>query len=187
MAAKKGKSKTASTRAPKTNRKASKQEVSAAEVPASGNAKVTVAPEPKRRRNAKKAAKEAASNSSEALMPAVGTVIKKLDRNGKVRCECTVVPDGVRYQGNLYKSLSGAAAAAASDLGLSGKSFNGFIFWSLKKPNVAVDPIERLERLWQRYSSAALELLRQDAPAEQKEARTARVRQHVAQLQTAAA
>ena len=58
-----------------------------------------------------------------ALVP--GTVLRKLDRKGKPRCECTVEAEGYRYKGTVYTSLSGAAAAAAKDLSLSGKSFNG--------------------------------------------------------------
>jgi hypothetical protein len=61
-----------------------------------------------------------------ALTP--GTVLRKTDRAGKVRCECTVDTEGFRYKGKLYSSLSGAAAAAAKDLGLSGTWFNGYTF-----------------------------------------------------------
>jgi hypothetical protein len=34
-------------------------------------------------------------------LPPAGTVIKKVDRDGKVRCECTVTKDGAVYKGKL--------------------------------------------------------------------------------------
>ena len=43
-----------------------------------------------------------------ALVP--GTVPRKLDRAGTVRCECTVEAGGYKYDGKVYGSLSGAAA-----------------------------------------------------------------------------
>jgi hypothetical protein len=66
---------------------------------------------------------EAAAGSASRL-PAVGTVIKKTDRHGAVRCQCTVVEEGVRYKGRVFGSLSGAAMAAAQDLGLKNKTQN---------------------------------------------------------------
>src|SRR5258708_24599520 len=42
-----------------------------------------------------------------ALTP--GTVLRKTDRAGKVRCECTVDTEGFRYKGKLYSSLPGSA------------------------------------------------------------------------------
>lgn len=86
-----------------------------------------------------------------ALTP--GAVLRKTDCEGKVRCECTVEAGGFRYKGELFNSLSGAAAAAAKDLGLSGTSFNGFVFWGLKPSGR--DPLHRVEHLWQRYSNAS--------------------------------
>jgi len=74
--------------------------------------------------------REAAAHAkaeSAALVP--GTVLRKPDRKGKTRCECTVEAEGYRYKGTVYGSLSGAATAAAKDLGLSGTSFNGYVFW----------------------------------------------------------
>ena len=82
--------------------------------------------------------------ASQALTP--GTVLKKLDRAGKTRCECAVEAGGYRYKGTVHASLSGAAAAAAKDLGLSGTSFNGYVFWGLTKPGRAT-AIDRLEPL----------------------------------------
>lgn len=79
---------------------------------------------------------------SEARLPPVGTVIQKRDRYGTVRCECTVDEAGICYKGKLYGSLSGAAMAAASDLGLTNKTQNGFTFWGLTKPTRTLDDPE---------------------------------------------
>ena len=111
-----------------------------------------------------KAAKaQPASMSAEdaARLPPVGTVIKKLARDGRVRCECKIEAEGVRYDGEIYKSLSGAAVAAAKALGLSGSSFNGYVFWGLAKPaRASADPAVRLDKLWARYEEAASALLK---------------------------
>ena len=114
-----------------------------------------------------------------ALVP--GTVLKKLDRNGKTRCECTVEAEGYRFKGTVYGSLSAAAAAAAKHLGLSGTSFNGYVFWGLTKPGRAT-AVERLEHLWNRYSSAAVALLK----GAEKVAGLERVKQHQAQMKAVA-
>lgn len=112
-----------------------------------------------------------------ALTP--GAVLRKTDRAGKVRSECTVDAGGYRYKGKLYNSLSSTAAAAAKDLGLSGTSFNGHVFWGLSKPS-GRDPLHRVEHLWQRYSNAAAAVLKADGPA--KAAALERLRQHAAQI-----
>lgn len=65
-------------------------------------------------------------------LPAIGTVIRKLDRHGKVRCKCRVVRDGIQYKGRVYRSLSGSAVAAATDLGLESPTQNGYVFWDLQ-------------------------------------------------------
>jgi Protein of unknown function (DUF2924) len=85
-------------------------------------------------------------------MPPVGTVIKKTDRYGAVRCECKVEETGFRYEGTVYRSLSAAAMAAAKDLRLTNKTQNGWTFWGLTKPpRPSSDPVEALERGWARY------------------------------------
>ena len=113
-----------------------------------------------------------------ALTP--GTFLRKADREGKVRCECTVEAGGFRYEGKLYNSLSGAAAAAAKDLKLSGTSFNGYVFWGLKPSGR--DPLHRVEHLWQRYSIAAAQLLK----GPERTAALERLRQHAAQIKAIA-
>ena len=85
-------------------------------------------------------------------LPPVGTVIEKRDRHGQVRCACTVEDGGIRYRGALYRSLSAAAMAAAANLELTNKTQNGYTFWGLSKPPRApTDPMEVLDRAWERY------------------------------------
>ncbi len=101
--------------------------------------------------DASDAAEEAASR-----LPPVGTVIKKVDRHGAVRCQCTVVEDGIRYKGRVFRSLSGAAMAAAQDLGLENKTQNGFTFWGLVKPSRKLDdPETALKKASDRYQKLA--------------------------------
>ena len=111
----------------------------------------------------------------------VGTKLQKLDREGNVRCECTVEEGGYRYEKTVFRSLSAAAAAAAKDLGLAGKSFNGYVFWGLTKPGVK-NTLDRVEHLFRRYSEAALQLSRDP---KQKASCLERVRKHVEHLQAA--
>ena len=130
-------------------------------------------------RKPRKAAPPAPTPAAPGTSLKPGTVLRKIDRAGKARCECTVDAAGYRYEGKLYESLSSAAAAAAKDLGLSGKSFNGYVFWGLSKPS-GRDPLHRVEHLWQRYSNAGSELLKGDA--ESRAGGLTRLRQHAAQL-----
>jgi hypothetical protein len=89
-------------------------------------------------------------------LPPPGTVIEKRDHSGNVRCKCTVGDDGIRYEGKVYKSLSAAAMAAAKDLGIGGRTQNGYTFWGLSKPQrPAGDPLEALGRAWDRYRERA--------------------------------
>ncbi len=103
------------------------------------------------------AAKASASTRErDPRLPPVGTVLRKVDRHGATRCEATVEADGFRYDGTLYKSLSGAAMVAAKDLGLGDTAQNGFVFWSLVKPAArALDPITALEHAWDRFHAKA--------------------------------
>lgn len=92
----------------------------------------------------------------ESRLPPVGTVIKKRDRHGQVRCECKVVESGIRYKGRDFASLSGAAMAAADDLGLKNKTQNGFVFWGLTKPARKLeDPVGVLGKSFERYHNLA--------------------------------
>ena len=92
----------------------------------------------------------------ELRLPPVGTIIKKVDRYQNVRCQCTVVEDGVRYKGHVYRSLSGAAMAAAQDLGLKNKTQNGFTFWGITKPaRKLADPLAALTKSWERFHGVA--------------------------------
>jgi hypothetical protein len=92
----------------------------------------------------------------DARLPPPGTLLQKLDRRGAVRCECTIGEDGIHYAGQIYRSLSGAAMAAAKDLGLANKTQNGFAFWQITRPNrKSGDPLGSLNRAWERYLSQA--------------------------------
>lgn len=96
------------------------------------------------------------TTGSESRLPPVGTVIQKRDRYGAVRCECTVDESGIRYKGKLYGSLSGAAMAAATDLGLTNKTQNGFTFWGLTKPTRTLDdPEAALKKACARFQGLA--------------------------------
>jgi hypothetical protein len=100
----------------------------------------------------KKAAKPAAEpRERDPRLPPPGTTIKKLDRAGGVRAEVKVTETGFIYQGEEFRSLSGAAMAAAKDLDIKG-AVNGYLFWGLQKqaPRVT-DPVEALEAAWNRY------------------------------------
>lgn len=93
----------------------------------------------------------------ESRLPPVGTVIKKVDRHDRVRCQCTVVEDGIRYKGQVYRSLSGAAMAAAQDLGLKNKTQNGFTFWGLTKPaRKLANPVDAMAKAFSRSHGVAV-------------------------------
>jgi hypothetical protein len=110
-------------------------------------------------------------------LPEAGTVIRKLDRNGSVRCECTVEADGIRYGGQLYRSLSAAAVAAAADLGIKGAQ-NGYIFFGLSKPaRPGEDPLSRLEKSWSCYEACARTVIA-TAAAERKPELMAAIERH---------
>lgn len=112
-------------------------------------------------------------------LPEPGTVIQKRDRQGNVRCECTVEADGVRYNGTLYRSLSAAAMAAAKDLNLGGKTQNGFTFWGLSKPpRKGVDPLASLDKAWQRYRDRLHATLSNGITDENRERVHALIQQH---------
>jgi hypothetical protein len=97
-----------------------------------------------------------APRARDPRLPEPGTVLQKKDRQGIVRCECTVEADGIRYQGTLYRSLSAAAMAASKDMGLGGRAQNGYLFWRLiKQPSRGGDPVAALERAWERYRERA--------------------------------
>jgi hypothetical protein len=86
-------------------------------------------------------------------LPTVGTVLRKLDRHNAVRCECKVVEGGFEYKGELFKSLSGAACAAAKDLRISGAQ-NGFVFWGIVRADPkAKNPVQAIEKVWERYNA----------------------------------
>jgi len=119
----------------------------------------------------KKAAKPAAEpRERDSRLPPPGTVLKKLDRSGAVRCECKVTETGIIYKGDEFRSLSGAAMAAAKDLGING-SQNGFLFWGLIKQQAPLrDPVEALQAAWDRYHDRvkAIAAAEMEAPVKMK-------------------
>jgi hypothetical protein len=115
----------------------------------------------------------------DSRLPAVGTTIEKRDRHGAVRCKCSVEEGGIRYAGKAYASLSGAAMAAAKDLGLKNKTQNGYIFWGLvKPPRPASDPIQGLERAWERYRDRAQALVKEGGTEENRSRVAASIGKH---------
>jgi hypothetical protein len=114
-------------------------------------------------------AAQARSAAPDPRLPAVGTTIEKSDRHDAVRCKCTIEEGGIRYEKKVYTSLSGAAMAAAKDLGLKNKTQNGFIFWGLvKPPRPASDPILALERAWERYRDRVEALVKESITEENR-------------------
>lgn len=70
---------------------------------------------------------------SAGQLPPPGTVLRKYDRNGAVRCEAVVGQNGqVIYRGVTYSSISAAAKVAAGDIGLAARSCDGYAFFGLK-------------------------------------------------------
>lgn len=121
--------------------------------------------------------------ATDCRLPSVGTVVQKRDRHGIVRCECVVEAQGVRYGGNLYRSISAAALAAARDLGLRNRSQNGYVFWGLVKlRRPGSDPVEALDRAWARYLGCVEAVLAPEmAEAKRRVGRDA-IARHVAEL-----
>jgi hypothetical protein len=121
----------------------------------------------------------AAPGTPDPRLPPPGTLLQKLDRHGKVRCECTIEENGFRYSGELYRSLSAAAMAAAKDLGLQNKTQNGWAFWSITKPSRRPsDPLAALERVWERYQGSAEALLKQGVTDENRSQVAAAIGKH---------
>jgi hypothetical protein len=122
----------------------------------------------------------AAPHTPDPRLPAPGTLLRKRDRHGAVRCECTVEKDGVRYAGKVYKSLSAAAMAAAKDLGLTNKTQNGFVFWGLSKPpRQPSDPLVALERAWERYHGNVVALVKDGVTDENRAKVLTTIKKHV--------
>jgi hypothetical protein len=85
-------------------------------------------------------------------MPPVGTVLR-VTRGGK-ELTATIRADGIGFNGAIFKSLSGAATAAAESLGLAGAQ-NGFVFWGIQKAaGPQVDPVEAVTKAMARVAQA---------------------------------
>ena len=90
-------------------------------------------------------------SSADPRLPRPGTRLVR--QIGNKSYECIIEVHGVRYANRLYRSLSGAASAAARDSGLN-PSQNGFMFWGLGGP--VASP---LEARFERYLTALRSLL----------------------------
>lgn len=127
----------------------------------------------------RKAAEPASARERDARLPAVGTVLKKVDRNGNERVRSTIVEGGIDYAGATYASLSGAAMAAAKDLGLTNKTQNGFVFWGLSKPpRRPSDPLLTLERAWERYHDSIESIVKDGVTDENRSDVISTIRKH---------
>lgn len=123
--------------------------------------------------------------TSDTRLPAPGTLLQKRDRHGAVRCECTVEEGGIRYAGKVYRSLSSAAMAAAKDLGLNNKTQNGFTFWGLSKPpRRPSDPLEALERAWERYHGNVTALVKDGVTDENRAKVLTTIKKHVQTIES---
>jgi hypothetical protein len=112
-------------------------------------------------------------------LPPPGTLLQKRDRHGAVRCECTVEAGGFRYAGEVYRSLSAAAMAAAKDLGLQNKTQNGWAFWLITKPSRRPsDPLAALEKVWERYHGNIEALVKQGVTEENRSQVAAAISKH---------
>jgi len=173
-AAAKGKTNGAKTAAPKPTSKA--KPAPASKPAAKTEAAAATLATPARETPQPKAPRE---KVRDPRLPEPGTVLRKLDRKGNVRCECTVEADGIRYNGTLYRSLSAAAMAAAKDLGLGGKTQNGFSYWGLSKPpRKGVDPVASLDKAWQRYRERLTATLANGISDDNRERVRTLVKQH---------
>ncbi len=111
-------------------------------------------------------------------------MLQKKDRQGEVRCECTVEQDGIRYRDTLYRSLSAAAMAASKDMGLGGRAQNGFLFWGLVKQGPREkDPVAALEHAWERYRARAEGILQTGVTDENRANVLSTVKKHVDALE----
>jgi hypothetical protein len=144
----------------------------AGEADAGRRGKRTTAPAPRGQRAA-----DTSRATRDPRLPEPGTVLRKADRLGNVRCQCSVEADGIRYGGKVYRSLSAAAVAAAADLGIKGAQ-NGYIFWGLSKPaRAGEDPLTRLQKSWARYEICARTVIA-TVPAERRSELIAAIERH---------
>ena len=141
-----------------------------------------------KRAEAKKAppatASAAAPRTPDPRLPAAGTVLQKRDRHGTVRCECTVEDGGrIRYKGAVYSSLSGAAMAAAKDIGLGGGAQNGWTFWGITKAGRKTDPLVAFERAWERYRGNAEQLVKTGISDDNRSKVVSAIKKHAAAVE----
>jgi len=126
---------------------------------------------------APKAAKPQPTPKAESAALVPGTVLRKPDRKGKTRCECTVEAEGYRYKGTVYGRPLGRRHCGRERPGPLRHELQRLRVLGLTKPGRAT-ALDRLEHLWNRYSSAALAMLK----SAEKAAAFERVKQHQAQM-----
>jgi hypothetical protein len=69
--------------------------------------------------------------------------------------------------------------AAAKDLGLNNKTQNGFTFWGISKPpRRSSDPLEALERAWERYHGNVAALVKEGVTDEKRSKVVSTIRKH---------
>ena len=117
--------------------------------------KIEIAARPVRAGVINEPAHTTAPKRPDARLPSVGTTLVKRDRGGAPRCECTIEADGYRYKDTVYRSITAAARAAASDLGIS-TAVNGLVFWGV----VCLLASALVVVGWRRYRRAMSELER---------------------------
>jgi hypothetical protein len=173
------KTREAKTRAPTAAAVAKKPVQAEATKPTQAKRKTPPAPEATAAARKSAPIVPVAPRTPDPRLPAPGTVLQKRDRHGAVRCECTVEEGGIRYAGKVYRSLSSAAMAAAKDLGLNNKTQNGFTFWGISKPpRRSGDPLEALERAWERYHGNVAALVKEGVTDENRGKVVSTIRKH---------
>ncbi len=133
----------------------------------------------------KAAATQPAPRAIDPRLPPVGTVLRKLDRHGAVRCECIVEDGGsVRYKGAVYSSLSAAASAASKDLGGGGGAVNGYSWWGIIKVRSQRDPMIALDRAWERYRGNVESLVKTGITDDNRSKVASAIKKHATAIET---
>lgn len=119
-------------------------------------------------------------------LPPAGTKLFKANRDGK-KVECVVTDAGaIDYAGKLYKTLSGAARAAAKDLGLA-TSQNGFLFWGvIRQARTVANPSSALMKAYDRFDKTVDAITAGKPEGEVKAKLAESLRQMAAELTDAA-
>jgi hypothetical protein len=123
------------------------------------------------------------ATTKEPRLPPVGTVLRKVDRNGTTRSEAAVVEGGILYKGTVYRSLSAAAIAAARDQGKQSRTMNGWAYWGLTKPvRSTSSPLAAIDRAFERYHAQVTKRLESET-SDDREVALAALLRHARVLQ----